>query len=145
MAKDTTRLSHADYVVGARNANSLRHAAAVSQPHAGPTRAERRANMTVFRTARHVETKRAETIAAFRAAPAPFKPTKQRTITAPVMGVVVREVIEQRAPDDAGKLILWLRERAIFNNISSAAPPKPRLASTVVVTKVVTGRFVRSI
>jgi glyoxylase-like metal-dependent hydrolase (beta-lactamase superfamily II) len=70
MPKDTTRHSHADYVYGVASFAAKRHAAAQVQPNATDTRAQRRANMAAFRDARLAATRRAEMIAAFRAAKA---------------------------------------------------------------------------
>lgn len=55
MAKDTSGIAHADYVVGPRNLgiNAVRHLAALHQPNALPTRADRRLDMAAFRNLRH--------------------------------------------------------------------------------------------
>ena len=85
MAKDTSGIKHADYVVGPRNLgiNMVRHLAALSQPTAQPTRADRRANMAQFRDERFRAARIAAANAAFKAKPEPA-PAPARFLAAPL-------------------------------------------------------------
>jgi hypothetical protein len=98
MPKDTTGLRHADYVYGMRGAATNRLLAAQSQPTAQPSRAERRADMTKFRTERFREAQKLARIqdaaAAFKAAPR-TEPKRVTTPTPRPMDLHGRELCNQ--------------------------------------------------
>jgi hypothetical protein len=85
MAKDTTKLSHADYVSGVASLNIRRHLAAVSQPNATDTRAQRRTNMVTFRNAQAAAIRKAERIAALNAMKDTRQPIAAKFLAAPTL------------------------------------------------------------
>ncbi len=87
MAKDTTRLTHADYVYGVASRNARLHAAAISCPPGAATRKDRRANMAAFRATQLAEAAHQDRISAARAAflaPVERKPVPAHFLAAPL-------------------------------------------------------------